>query len=118
MATLNDDSVQVLVWNYHDAVTTAPDTSIHLTVQVPTAFGSNARVSHLRVDDSHGDAFTVWQAQGMPANPDTDQVAALERAMHPSPVVPESDVHVSADGTLSLDFELPRFGLSLVTIAR
>jgi len=55
-------------------------------------------------------------SQGMPASPSDAQVAALQAAMDPSPLVPDTTVAVPADGDISIDFELPRFGVSLVTI--
>ena len=116
MATLNGPAVQVLVWNYHDDIVTAPATPVHLTIEVPASFGAIARVSHLRLDESHGDAYTAWVSQGMPASPSAAQVAALKQAMDPSALVPDRTVSVAADGSLSVDFDLPRFGVSLVTI--
>jgi hypothetical protein len=78
--------------------------------------GSLVGVSHLRLDESHGDAYTVWVSQGMPASPSTAEVAALQQAMDPSLLVPDRTVAVAADGTVGVDFDLPRFGVSLVTI--
>lgn len=116
MATLDGAAIQILVWNYHDDIVTVAPTPVHLAIQVPASFGSKVRVSHLRVDESHGDAYTVWLSQGMPQTPSAAQVAALEQAMDPAPLVPDRTVGVAADGTVSLDFDLPRFGVSLVTI--
>jgi xylan 1,4-beta-xylosidase len=116
MATLDGTAVQVLVWNYHDDLVTALATLVHLAIRVPASFGASVHVSHLRVDDAHGDAYTVWVSQGMPASPSAAQVAALLQAMDPSPLVPDGTGAVAADGTVGVDFELPRFGVSLVTI--
>jgi xylan 1,4-beta-xylosidase len=116
IATLDGAAVQVLVWNYHDEIVTVPATPVHLAITVPASFGSSARVSHLRVDASHGDAYTVWVSQGMPAGPSPAQVAALQQAMDPSSLVPETTVPVGADGSVSVDFDLPRFAVSLVTV--
>ena len=116
MATLDGARVQVLVWNYHDDLVTVPATPVHLTIAVPPSFGPNVSVSHLRVDETHGDAYTVWVSQGMPASPSATQIAALERAMDPSPLVPDKTVAVAADGSVSVDFALPRFGVSLVML--
>jgi len=116
MATLDGDVIQVLVWNYHDDVVTVPATPVHLALKVPASFGSGARVSHLRVDESHGDAYTVWLSQGMPASPSAAQFAALQQAMEPSSLVPDRTVAVATDGSLCADFDLPRFGISLLTI--
>jgi xylan 1,4-beta-xylosidase len=116
LATLNGTAIQILVWNYHDDIVTVAATPVHLAIQLPAGFGPGARISHLRVDESHGDAYTVWVSQGMPASPSAAQVAALRQAMDPSALVPDRTVTVAADGSLGVDFDLPRFGVSLVTI--
>jgi hypothetical protein len=36
--------------------------------------------------------------------------------MEPSPLVPDSTVAVNAEQLIAVDFALPRFGISLVTI--
>ena len=117
MATQDGGVVQILVWNYHDDIVSVAATPVHLAIKVPASFGTSARVSHLRVDESHGDAYTVWVSQGMPASPSAAEVAALQQAMAPAPLVPDGTVAVAADGTVAVDFELPRFGVSLVTLA-
>ena len=117
MATLDGSVIRVLVWNYHDDIVTAAASPVRLAVKLPEGFGSRVRVSHQRVDESHGDAYTAWVSQGMPANPSTAQIAALRQAMDPALLVPDKTVAVSADGSVSVDFDLPRFGISLVTVA-
>jgi xylan 1,4-beta-xylosidase len=116
MATLEGATLQVLVWSYHDDIVSAPATPVHLAIKVPASFGSSVRVSHLRVDESHGDAYTVWVSQGMPASPSVAEVAALQQAMDPSSLVPDRTVAVAAGGSVDLDFDLPRFGVSLVAV--
>jgi len=116
MATLNGAAVQVLVWNYHDDLVPVPATPVHLTVKVPRNFGSSVKVSHLRVDEAHGDAYTVWVSQGMPASPSADQISALEQAMGPAPLAADETLAVAPGGSVDLDFDLPRFGVSLVTM--
>ncbi|MEO8902098.1 MAG: beta-xylosidase [Polyangiaceae bacterium] len=116
MATRNGTAIQVLVWNYHDDLVSAPVTAVHLKIQVPASFGSGARISHLRVDELHGDAYTVWVSQGMPPSPSAAQVAALQQAMAPSLLEPERTVRVAPGGAVDVNFDLPRFGISLLTI--
>ena len=115
MATLDDDTVRVLVWNYHDELVAVPATPVHLTVHLPASIGARVSVSHLRVDELHGDAHTVWKAQGMPQGPSTAQVRALKQAMAPQLLVPDQTVLVSPSGSVELDFALPRFAVSLLT---
>jgi xylan 1,4-beta-xylosidase len=117
LATLDGTIVQVLVWNYHDDLIGVAATPVHLAVRVPAAFGSRVRVSNLRVDESHGDAYTTWVSQGMPANPSPAQMDALQAAMTPSPAGADVTVPVGSDHAASVDFDLPRFGVSLITVA-
>jgi hypothetical protein len=116
MATRNGQAIQVLVWNYHDDLVAAAATPVHLSVNVPAGFGATATVTHLRADDTHGDAYTVWTSQGSPAAPSAAQLAALQGAMQPVAIDPQGTVAV-ANGAVTLDFNLPRFGVSLLTIA-
>jgi xylan 1,4-beta-xylosidase len=116
MATVTADRVQVLVWNYHDDLVTVPATPVHLTVQLPPAFTTLARLTHLRVDDAHGDPYSVWVSQGSPATPTVAQVTQLEQAMQPAELEPPQMVDVGG-GIATVDFDLPRFGVSLVTLA-
>jgi xylan 1,4-beta-xylosidase len=115
MATLNAGHVQVLVWNYHDDLVAAAASPVHLSVKVPASFGTSVMVAHLRVDETHGDPYTVWVAQGSPAAPSAAQVAALQQAMQPAELLPAQPVGV-VNGAVSVDFNLPRFGVSLVTL--
>lgn len=116
LATLEGTAARVLLWNYHDDLIAVPATPVHLTVTVPPTFGASVCVSHLRVDESHGDAYTVWVSQGMPTSPSPAQVQALRRAMEPSLLMPEKIASVLANGSVEADFDLPRFGVSLVTL--
>ncbi len=115
MATRNGRQVSVLVWNYHDDLVAVPETPVHLTVAVPASFGTRAVITHLRVNDTHGDAYTVWVSQGSPTAPSAEQSAALQQAMEPAPLEPARTADVTA-GSVSVDFTLPRFGISLVTL--
>jgi hypothetical protein len=79
MATLNGQSIQILVWNYHDDLVATTATPVALVVKVPAAFGSAVTVAHLRVDETHSDAYTVWKSQGSPGSPSAAQVLALQQ---------------------------------------
>lgn len=116
LAARDGGVVRILIWNYHDDLVAAAPTPVHLTVALPPELGGTVRISHLRADESHGDAYTVWVAQGMPASPSAAQVAALQQAMDPSPLIPDRVAAVAANGSVAVDFTLPRFGLSLLTV--
>jgi xylan 1,4-beta-xylosidase len=115
LATIQGDSIQILVWNYHDDIEDAPPAPVTLDISVPAEFGGKALLTHTRADDTHGNAFTAWVAQGKPETPSDAQIGALRSAMEPS--VLESERTVDAlNGVVTLSFELPRFGISLVTL--
>jgi xylan 1,4-beta-xylosidase len=116
MATLNGETMQVLIWSYHDDLVPSPSTPVHLGLQVPVSFGARVLVSHLRVDETHGNAYTAWLAQGQPERPTAEQRRSLEQAMEPARVVADATLAVEADGSVGLDFDLPRFGVSLITL--
>jgi xylan 1,4-beta-xylosidase len=115
LAAKDGDRIHVLVWNYHDDLVAAEPAQVELRVSVPTAFEHGAVVLHRRVDQAHGDAFTVWQALGSPEQPSSGQRALLLAAMDATVLSPEQPVEV-ADGTVRLAFNLPRFGVSLLTL--
>ena len=115
MATRNGQQVTVMVWNYHDDLVNVSATPIHLKVDVPAGFGARAAMTHLRVDEAHGDAYSVWLSQGSPATPSAEQISALEQAMEPSSIEPAGTVDVT-NGSVNVDFALPRFGISLITL--
>jgi len=115
MATMNGQTIQVLVWNYHDDLVAVPASPVVLAVKVPASFGARVAASHLRVDDTHGNAYAMWIAQGSPSVPSDTQIEALRQAMDPMPLATETvDV---VGGSARLTFELPRFGISLVELA-
>jgi hypothetical protein len=116
MATRNGQNIQILVWNYHDDLVTVPASPVHLSVRLPAAFGGSAVMTHVRADDTHGDAYTVWVGQGSPAAPNATQIAAMQAAMQPVALASSQSVSVTG-GMAAVDFDLPRFGISLVTLS-
>jgi xylan 1,4-beta-xylosidase len=117
IAASDGAAIRILVWNYHDDIVSVPATPVRVIVKVPASFGPSVRVAHLRVDESHGDAYTVWSSQGMPSPPSLAQVAALQAAMNPSALSADETLGVDSEGSVAVDFDLPRFGVSLLTLS-
>jgi xylan 1,4-beta-xylosidase len=116
IATAKGDRVQVLVWNYHDDIVAAAASPVHLAVTLPPSFGTKATASHLRMDDAHGNPYAVWLTQGSPGMPTAAQLAQLQQAADDLTLQPVQEVDVIG-GVATLDFSLPRFGVSLVTLS-
>lgn len=115
LAAQDGESLRVLVWNYHDELAPAEPLPVKLRVRVPETFGERLQLRHQRVDEAHGDAYVVWQAQGSPDSPSESQRDELRRAMSALELSPDSIVPVE-NGVATVTFELPRFGVSLVTL--
>jgi xylan 1,4-beta-xylosidase len=114
LATQSGRTIQVLVWNYHDDLVAAPAAPVSLSLKVPADFGARALLTHQRADETHGDAYTVWVAQGKPAAPSPTQIQQLKDGMEPVALEPARTVDV-ANGVVNVTFDLPRFGISLLT---
>jgi hypothetical protein len=92
---------------------------VTLDVTIPPGFAAAdsakvVSVKHTRVDEMHGDAFTVWASRGSPQVPSAEDLAALRGAMEP--VVLSREQLSALDTTIRVSFELPRFGVSLIEL--
>lgn len=95
----------------------ARSAGIQLTTKLPQGFGAKAHVVHYRIDDTHGNAYTKWVELGKPQNPTAEMLTRLRTAMQLEMLEPAKVVEI-ADGAVTLGFELPRFGLSLVILEK
>ncbi len=117
MAVTDGSQVKILLWNYHDALVQAPATPIRLTVKLTPEFEDKARVTHYRVDDTHSNAYTKWVELGRPQDPNAEALAQLKAAMELEMLEPARFVNLT-DGDATLEFDLPRLGLSLVILEK
>ena len=123
LAVAAEETVQILLWNYHDDMVHSPPASVKLTVQIPDNNAARARIVHYRIDDTHSNAFTRWLELGSPQNPTPDMLARLRAAGDPSTglgtglellePVRYCDV---CDGKVESTFSLPRYAVSLIEI--
>ncbi len=115
LAATEGSTIRVLVWNYHDDLVEAEPANVELKISLPPGFEKGGVLSHERVDDQHGNAYAVWLSQGKPDAPSEDQIAELKAAMNALEFEPTRLVRTVEDST-SISFELPRFGVSLLTL--
>lgn len=113
IASADNQSIAVMVWNYHDDDLPAPAADIQLNIR--GVQGRKVLVSHYRIDDKFSNSYEVWKGMGSPQNPTAEQFEILERSgqleMYTSPVW--KDV---SGGRVDVDFSLPRQGVSLVRL--
>ncbi len=115
LAGLEDRTLGVLIWHYHDDDLPAPDAAVELLLRgLPFQAGS-VLVQHYRIDRDHSNAFEAWKRMGSPPRPTSNQLAALKRSAQLEPLTSPCWQRPQA-GVLSLKFPLPRQAVSLVTL--
>jgi xylan 1,4-beta-xylosidase len=115
LATRDERSVSVLVWNYHDDDLPAPAANVELTVMgLPSS--RRATIKHERIDAAHSNSYEAWKAMGSPQQPTASQYAKLENASVIQPLAAPTSVTIR-EGKLMLPFTLPRQGVSLVRVS-
>ena len=116
IAARKDHEVEILAWNYHDDDVPGSAALIELVVSGLPSKAGRCLIEHYRVDSSHSNAFTAWEEMGSPQSPSPAQQGQLEAAgqlqLLGSPTWSTID-----QGSVRLEFSLPRQGLSLVRIS-
>ena len=115
-----DGSVEILLSNATPehkkaAGDAALDRHIALTVTGLTP-GMSYRVEHDRIDNSHSNVYGAWQAMGSPKWPDGAQMTLLHQRDQLQTLAPPGTVTANAAGEVTLDFDLPMPGVSLVKV--
>lgn len=113
IASIDDKSAAIMVWNYHDDDLPAQASEILLNIK---GLGNRrVLVTHYRIDDKFSNSYEVWKAMGQPQNPSPEQLEILQQKgqleMYTSPVW--KDV---SNGRIAVDFPLPRQGVSLIKL--
>lgn len=112
-ATRGAKEAAILVWNYHDVnEPAAPSPTTIIISGIPSGV-HRILLQHFRIDDTHSNAYTVWQHMGSTQHPTSQQYADLQAAgqlqLLTSPVW--LDV---VDGQVRITTEMPREGISLL----
>jgi len=115
MATRDTHSAAVLLWNYHDVNSPAPPMPAAISVQGLPAELHHVLLEQLRIDETHSNAYTGWQAMGSPQHPDAEQYARLRAAGQLQPLTSPQwlDVH---QGRVEIIAILPRESVSLLRL--
>jgi xylan 1,4-beta-xylosidase len=114
MATRDGETINLLVWNYHDD--NLPDegeAQVEITV---SGVGDGPHLArHLRMDGTHSNAHAAFLAEGSPQPPSPEQYQRLTEASRLALLEP-SALLTPVAGEVRLDFPLPRHGVSLISL--
>jgi xylan 1,4-beta-xylosidase len=114
LASRQEHSVEVMVWNYHDDDLPGAPATVELSIDgLPQ---KRIQLSHHRVDKEHSNSYEVWKQMGSPQKPTPEQYAQLEKASELQLLKSPEWLH-TPQGRLTLNFNLPRQGVSLLKLA-
>lgn len=113
LASRQDRSVEVMVWNYHDDDLPGESAAVELSLEGLPA--NRVRINHYRVDKETSNSYEVWKQMGSPQKPSPEQYAQLEKASELQLLKSPEWLH-TPQGRLTLNFNLPRQGVSLLKL--
>jgi xylan 1,4-beta-xylosidase len=114
LASRDERAITVMVWNYHDDDLPAPPAEIELSVVGLPA--GRVLLHHYRVDADHSNSYGVWKKLGSPQEPSPEEYAQLEKAGHLQ-LLSSPEWHQAENGRVTLRFNLPRQGVSLLKLS-
>jgi len=113
LATVNENSASIMLWNYHDLNIPGEPANIELNINgIPS---QKIMLKHYRIDNEHSNAYEVWKKMGEPQNPTSTQYTALEDAGQLQMISNPEEVIIK-NGSLSIPVDLPGQAVSLLLI--
>ena len=113
LASRDEQSITIMIWNYHDNHLPADDAEIELTIKPIRQ--KKLLLHHYRVDREYSNSFETWKSMGCPQKPTAQQYKKLECAgqlqlyMSPQWLTP-------LDNAITMHFILPRQAVSLLKL--
>ena len=116
LATYAPRQASILVWNYHDVNVPAPPTATSLIVKGIPAGVARILVTQYRIDDTHSNAYTLWQQMGSPQHPNAQQYSQLQAAGQLQLFTSPAWLEVRK-GIAELSANMPREGIALFQLS-
>jgi xylan 1,4-beta-xylosidase len=111
LATKDERSAAIMVWNYHDD--DLPGQAAPISLQVSGLPAGRVMIHHYRIDQNHSNSYTDWKKMGSPQYPGSRQYAELEKAGQLE-LLETPEWTDTMDGKILIDMKLPRQGVSLI----
>ncbi|HVO75093.1 MAG TPA: hypothetical protein VMT35_13780, partial [Ignavibacteriaceae bacterium] len=112
-ACKDENSITVLVWNYHDVDMLGRGPHVNLEIKgIPS---KTAVLTHYRIDEEHSNSYEVWKRMGSPQNPTAVQIAELEKAGRLEMFSAPEQIKIN-NGIAFIKIQLPRQAISLLKI--
>ena len=111
LATKDQRSAAVMVWNYHDNDLQGPAEPV--LIQVAHLPARQITLTHYRIDQQHSNAYTAWKEMGSPQQPTPAQIAVLQKAGQLQQIGQPRKLEARS-GQLTIHIHIPRQGISLL----
>jgi xylan 1,4-beta-xylosidase len=116
LASLTEQRLCVLIWNYHDDDLPGPEAPVALSVTGLAWSNGVVRGKHYRIDATHSNAYEFWKRLGSPQSPTTEQYDRLEKAGRLD-VLESRSIRIEG-GQAHWRLALPRQAVSLLVFER
>jgi xylan 1,4-beta-xylosidase len=113
-ATIDADTMYIMLWNYHDDEQTKTEAWINLNLKVPDA--KQVLISSYLVDKNHSNAYTKWQQMGAPQQPSKQQITDLQHAGQLMQNI-TGEKFKTTNGNLNYHFKLAGQGVALLKVS-
>ncbi|WNH09230.1 GH39 family glycosyl hydrolase [Thalassobellus suaedae] len=114
IASKSENSISIMVWNYHDDNNLDVPSSL-VNVIIDNIPSEKVLVNHYRVDQELSNSYTLWKKMGSPQNPTKSQIESLENAgqlhLYASPEWKQINY-----GKTNIEIDLPRQAISLIKL--
>ncbi len=113
LAAQDKQQLTIMLWNYHDDDTTAPTVPVRL--QLTGLRAGKVQVTEYRVDEEHGNTYSLWKKMGAPLHPSPAQVGIMTAGDRLEAVSSPAICTIN-NGWLHYSLSLPRQAVSLLKI--
>lgn len=111
LASNDQKSATVLIWNYHDVDKKGIADTVSISLN---GLGKKTvTITHYRIDDEHSNAYEGWKKMGSPQQPTVAQIAMLEKSSQLKAIGKAVKYDTSTGPFI---FELPRQGVSFLVV--
>jgi xylan 1,4-beta-xylosidase len=113
LAAKGDNSLGIMVWNYHDDDLPAEESLIDLKIEgIPE---EKIILHHYRIDTEFSNSFETWKKMGRPQKVNHEQYKQLEDAGQLQ-LLTSSEWLETENGSTCIKFSLPRQGVSFLQL--
>lgn len=114
IASKDENSIAVMVWNYHDNNDLNVEDAL-IELNIDNINVNKVLIHHYRIDQEKSNAYTLWKEMGSPQNPTQEQINKLEAAgqlqLYTSPT------WQAIDNKYQTKITLPRQAISLIRLS-